>query len=71
MLYAPPELCLSAVDVSAVAVGVDERIDGTLCGITREELAVPAPLSRVRRDPYVSGETAEHRERTLEVSFVS
>lgn len=67
----PRVLSLGAVDVGAVALGVDERIHGTLRCITREEFPVPAPLPCVGCDPYVSWETAEHPERPLEVSFVS
>lgn len=71
VLFASPELRLGAVDVSTVAGGVDERIDRTLRGITREKLPVAAPLSRVRRNPYVSGNAAQDLKGALKVGLVS
>src|SRR5262245_51988585 len=79
-LFAPPqrsavllvrapfaEFRFGGVDVSAVALGVDERLYGILRSGAREELAVPAPPSCMARHPDVGREAAQHADASLAV----
>jgi hypothetical protein len=57
---APSEFRLTAVDVGAVAVRIDERIR-EIRGLRRcHELAISRKGARVRRHPDVGGQTAQH-----------
>src|SRR5262245_58760636 len=61
------QLRLGVVDVSAIAFGVDERVDRVLRGGACDELAISAPRSRMVRNPDVNGETAQHAQTALAV----
>src|SRR5450759_5610100 len=61
------EFRLGGVDVGAVALGVDERVRRLLRRVACDELAVPAPESRMRAHPDVGGEAPQHAEGALEV----
>src|SRR5688572_8641132 len=61
------EFRLGGVDIGAVALRVDEGIHRVLCRLARDELAIPAPRSRARRHPDVSGKAAEHAQAALDV----
>src|SRR5262245_34168628 len=49
------EFRLFGVDEAAIALGVDERVNGVLRGRARNELAVPAPPSCMAGHPDVGG----------------
>src|SRR3954462_10732027 len=59
------ESCLSAVDVGAVALGVDEGVGRILRIGACDELAVPAEQSRVRRHPDVGWQAAKYAKGSL------
>src|SRR5262245_25098214 len=61
------ELRLGRVDEGAIALGVDERVNGVLRGRTRNELAVPAPPPCVSGHPDVSGQAPQQAEAALAV----
>src|SRR4051812_16970391 len=65
------ESCLAAVDVGAVALGVDERVGRVLCIGACDELAIPAEQSRVRRHPDIGRQAPQHAKGPLEVSLIS
>src|SRR4029434_5339990 len=53
---------LGGVDVSAIAVGIDERLYWVRCRGARDELAVPAPPSCMTRHPDIGWHGAAHAE---------
>src|SRR5262249_18009387 len=61
------EFRLGGVDEAAIALGVDERVNGVLRGRARDELAVPAPPSCMGRRPDVGGEAPQQAEAALAV----
>src|SRR4029450_12510677 len=54
-------------DKSAVALGVDKRVDRVLRGGACDELAIPAPRSRMVGDPDVRRETPQYAQAALAV----
>src|SRR4029450_9051414 len=53
--------------VSAIAVGIDERVHRVLRSGARDELAVPAPPWCMTRHPDIGREAAEHEDAALAV----
>ena len=71
LMHAPgAEFRFGGVDVGAIALRVDKRIHRVLRGGTRDELAVPAPRSRMVGDPDVGGETSQHAQAALAVGLL-
>src|SRR5688500_2953302 len=58
------------IDESAVALGVDERVYRVLRSGARDELAVPAPRTRMVGHPDVGGETSQQAQAALAVSLL-
>src|SRR5262245_11725201 len=61
------EFRLGVVDEFAIALGVDERVNGVLRGGARHEFAVPAPPSCMAGHPDVGWEAPQQPEAALAV----
>jgi len=64
---AAAEVLLGGVDVGAIAVRIDERIDWVFRSGAGDELAIPPPPSCVAGDPDIDRETPQHAEAAFQV----